>query len=74
MKDDPLETKNILIDPKNAERVKELNKRLFEVLDESNGRNLRIVPDRGNKYPLRKEGGASQGTFGKEYYLPPTGK
>lgn len=74
MKNDPLETKNILIDPKNADLVKQLNARLFEVLEESGGQNLKMVPDRGNKYPLRKKSAAPQGAFGAEYYLPPSGK
>ena len=74
MQNDPLETKNILIDPANAELVKTLNARLFEVLEESGGQNLKMVPDRGNKYPLRKKSAAPQGAFGAEYYLSPSSR
>ena len=50
---DPHETNNLIFEPEHQPTVTHLNKRLFELLKESNGLNLRLAPDRGPTFPNR---------------------
>jgi len=54
LKNDPEEAHNLINDPKHSERVKELNTRLFDWLEETDGMLIPLQRDRGNKMDKRK--------------------
>ena len=67
---DPHETNNLIFEPEHQPTVTHLNKRLFELLKESNGLNLTLAPDRGptfpNRHPERSKAGQFPKAHGKE--------
>ncbi|MGI9239155.1 MAG: sulfatase family protein [Verrucomicrobiales bacterium] len=65
---DPHERKNLFNDPAQAERVAAMNRQLFELLEESGGSDLPLMPDRGTKYLHRKVGGSRGAPFPPEFY------
>ena len=64
---DPHETTNLIFEPRHKETIAKLNKRLFGLLDESNGLNLRLAPDRGPKFPNRHPKRSKPGQFPKAW-------
>lgn len=60
---DPEEANNLINDPNYADKVTELNTRLFEILEETNGKRMPILDDRGTKFLHRKEGGTPAAEF-----------
>ena len=60
---DPHETNNLIFEPEHQPTVTHLNKRLFELLKESNGLNLRLAPDRGPTFPNRHPERSKSGQF-----------
>ena len=65
---DPDETKNLIFSKKHEEVLKRLNTRLFDLLKNSGGLNLRLAPDRGPTFPLRHPDRANRADFPKEYF------
>ena len=68
MQSDPEETKNLIADPTHAEIAEKLRKRLFEVLGETNGGTMNLMPDRGQWFPWRHPDRAGQGKFPSAFY------
>ena len=62
---DPDETTNLIFQPKHKQTVEKLNQRLFELLAESKGLNLRLAPDRGPTFPNRHPDRSKPGLFPK---------
>lgn len=60
---DPEERINLINDPAHAEIAKNLNTRLFELLEETNGTEMPILKDRGTKFLHRKKGGSPVAKF-----------
>jgi len=76
LQEDPRETTNLIHHPDHAERVADLNRRLFGLLRETGGTDLRLLEDRGTKFLHRKEGGTRSAPFPEWFYREPgtTGK
>jgi len=68
MQSDPEETKNLIADPAHAETARKLRERLFEVLGETNGGTMNLMPDRGQWFPWRHPDRAGQGKFPSSFY------
>lgn len=60
---DPGETRNLILSAEHQALVKKLNARLFEILEETNGMQLRLQPDRGRANNLRRAGGSPAAKF-----------
>lgn len=60
---DPHETRNLIDRAEHQDLVRQLNRRLFEVLQETGGNLLPLKPDRGPTFPLRRRDGSSQAAF-----------
>jgi N-acetylglucosamine-6-sulfatase len=65
---DPKERQNLFNDPEQTERVAEMNRALFEILAESGGQDMPLMPDRGTKYLHRRTGGSEGAAFPEPFY------
>ncbi|MEE8218413.1 MAG: sulfatase/phosphatase domain-containing protein, partial [Vicinamibacteria bacterium] len=54
LRDDPHETRNLIASPEHREIAAEMNRRLFEILEETDGMSIPLSPDRGRKQNLRR--------------------
>jgi N-acetylglucosamine-6-sulfatase len=67
LKEDPLETKNLINDSRHASTVTEMNARLFETLDKTGGMSMPLYPDKGNaseqRHPDRSKAAAFPDDF-----------
>ena len=70
LQEDPHETNNLFLEPCHQERIAELNKHLFTLLQESKGMNLRLAPDRGPTFPNRHPDKSKPGEFPKAWIKP----
>ncbi|MEM9282018.1 MAG: sulfatase [Verrucomicrobiota bacterium] len=68
---DPHERNNLINDPEYSDIVSELNHRLFELMEETNGTEMPIMRDRGTKFLHRKKGGAREAPFPEWFYREP---
>lgn len=71
LENDPEERVNLINDPEYAGKVEELNARLFELLEETHGKEMPILKDRGTKFLHRKSGGGKAATFPEWFYREP---
>lgn len=60
---DPLETKNLIRSPQHEKIVRDLNGRLFQTLQDTQGLFIPLYPDRGSQMNLRSRGGAKPANF-----------
>lgn len=70
LESDPHERRNLIDDPGQQERIAEMNARLFETLHATGGGDLPLMPDRGERYPLRKRDGSEQAPFPDTLFAP----
>jgi N-acetylglucosamine-6-sulfatase len=63
IKNDPDEMINLVNDPSHKETVKEMNKKLFDILEETGGMQIPLQRDSGHQRNFRKISGSSQGVF-----------
>jgi N-acetylglucosamine-6-sulfatase len=63
LREDPHETRNLIASPEHLEIVAEMNRRLFEILDETGGMSIPLSPDRGRQNRLRRPDLASPAPF-----------
>lgn len=63
---DPREQHNLIHDTFHADTVKKMNRQLFEVLEQTGGLNIPLLPDRGGVNNKRRAGGAKPGEFPSE--------
>ena len=68
---DPHETRNLIRSPEHAQVARDLNRRLFEVLAETDGLYIPLYPDRGGVNNARRQGGGRGTDFPADYYRPP---
>lgn len=71
LQEDPEETTNLINDPDHAEIVTNLNRRLFEILEETTGKSMPILNDRGTKFLHRKQGGPEGAAFPEWFQREP---
>jgi N-acetylglucosamine-6-sulfatase len=60
---DPQEMRNLAIDPAHAQTVRQMNTRLFEIVQETGGMSIPLYRDIGNSFNLRNRGGAAPAVF-----------
>ncbi len=63
IKEDPNETNNLISSPGHAGTVKQMNKRLFEILANTDGLSMPLYPDSGGQQNLRRRGKAAPSEF-----------
>lgn len=66
LKNDPEEKFNLINEPAHQGQVTAMNKRLFEVLEDTGGLTLTLQPNRGSTFPLRRTDRSTAAEF------PPT--
>lgn len=71
LSEDPHETRNLVGRPEHAQTARDLNRRLFEVLAETNGLYIPLYPDRGGVNNSRRRGGSRAADFPADYYIAP---
>lgn len=60
---DPRETTNLIADPARADTVAELDRRLFEILEETGGDTMPLLTNPGARFPHRRAGGTKAAEF-----------
>jgi len=60
---DPQETRNLILSPEHQATVRQLNRELFRILEESEGMFIPLLPDRGGQQNLRRRGGSPPADF-----------
>jgi N-acetylglucosamine-6-sulfatase len=60
---DPKEMRNLIRSPEHQETVREMSRRLFQVLGETKGDFILLLPDRGGQSNLRRRGGSKPAEF-----------
>ena len=68
LQNDPEELRNLISDPQQAERVAEMNARLWRRLAESKGFEMPLLEDRGKVFPWRHPDRSGQAPFPAEYF------
>ena len=71
LQEDPLESRNLIFDPRYAGIVKEMHERLFDVLEETGGMNIPLQRDRGEQQNLRSPAKEKAADFPAELYGKP---
>jgi N-acetylglucosamine-6-sulfatase len=69
---DPLEANNLIFSPGHEAIVKQLDGRLFDMLQQTDGMAIPMSRDAGFRAMLRRPGGPAQGPFPPEF-APPAG-
>ena len=68
---DPEEQHNLIFEPEHQERAAKMRTRLFEVLEETGGNVMRVLPDRGKNFPWRHKDRAQPGEYPKQFFEMP---
>ncbi len=68
MKSDPNETLNLINSPAHKDTAANLRERLFELLRETKGSSLPLLPDRGSWFPWRRRDGAENADFPEAFF------
>ena len=63
LKEDPHETRNLIASPEHRQIAVDMNHRLFEILEETDGMSIPLSPDRGRKNNLRRPDLAAPAPF-----------
>jgi N-acetylglucosamine-6-sulfatase len=63
IREDPTETNNLISSPRQANVVKRMNQRLFEILANTDGLSMPLYPDSGGQQNLRRRGKAAPAEF-----------
>ncbi len=71
LQEDPLESRNLIFSPKHQPIVDDMRKRLFAVLEQTNGMRIPLQPDRGSQQSLRSPDGAKAAQFPAELHKRP---
>lgn len=73
LKEDPLETNNLIYSEKHQSIAQQLRDRLFQVLEQTAGMQMPIWPDRGRSQNLRNPRASKAAEFPSELERPPGG-
>ena len=73
LQEDPLESRNLIFDPRYAGIVKEMRARLFDVLEQTHGMNIPLQRDRGSQQNRRSPEKERAADFPAEIYGKPAG-
>ena len=67
LQEDPLESRNLINSPKHADIVKSMNAQLFKILEQTDGMNMPLYPDRGGASVLRHPGRSKAAEFPENF-------
>lgn len=70
IENDPMETRNLIADPAHARTVQDMNKRLFDILEGTNGMNMPLYRDKGGRSGLRHPDRSQAAPFPKPMQGP----
>lgn len=68
LQNDPLERRNLINDPAHASVVREMNRKLFAMLEASDGMYIPLYPDRGSQQNKRRPNGSRAADFPPPFY------
>ncbi len=71
LQSDPGEVTNLISRPEYQATVRELDARLFNLLEQTGGLQMPLRPGRETAYPARRRDGAEQAAFPEAFFLPP---
>ncbi len=71
IQEDPRELHNLIKSPAHQAIIKQMNQRLFEILESTDGMNMPLYPDKGGQNSLRNPKGAQAAPFPKAFEQPP---
>jgi N-acetylglucosamine-6-sulfatase len=71
LQEDPFETNNLIFSPKHQEVIKEMNKKLFDVMEDTGAMSIPLYRDSGAQMNRRNPDGASPAKFPPELTQPP---
>jgi N-acetylglucosamine-6-sulfatase len=66
LREDPLESNNLIFSPEHRPIVQQMNRRLFELLEKTGGLSMPLWPDRGGQQNLRHPGRSKAAPFPPE--------
>ncbi len=70
LQEDPIESKNLIFSPDHQKIIAEMRARLFKTLEETQGMQMPLWPDRGGSQNLRHSGRGKAAEFPKELERP----
>ena len=70
LQEDPAESRNLIASPEHQEIVTEMNRRLFEILEETGGMSIPLAEDRGRQNGLRRPDLAAPALFPEPLIAP----
>ena len=70
LQEDPLESRNLIASPEHLEIVAAMNRRLFEILEETGGMSIPLAEDRGRQNGLRRPDLAAPALFPEPLIAP----
>jgi N-acetylglucosamine-6-sulfatase len=71
LQEDPLETNNLIFSQKHLGVIKEMNEKLFDLLEGTGGMSIPLYRDRGGQNSLRNPDGAKPADFPPEMVRKP---
>jgi len=71
IREDPRELHNLIKSPAHQAIIKQMNQRLFEILESTDGMNMPLYPDKGGQNNLRNPKGPQAAPFPKAFEQPP---
>jgi N-acetylglucosamine-6-sulfatase len=71
MQEDPIESRNLIYSEQHQPISQAMRKRLFEVLEKTDGMKMPLYPDRGGQQNHRNPKGSHASDFPPEIYAPP---
>ena len=71
MQEDPLETNNLIYSPKHQDVIKEMNQKLFDIMENTGAMSIPLYRDRGGQMNLRNPEGAKPADFPPELVRKP---
>jgi N-acetylglucosamine-6-sulfatase len=74
LEEDPLESRNLISDPKHAATVQRMRNKLFDVLEQTGGMNIPLQRDRGGQNGLRNPDKAKSAEFPAQFTRPPAAR
>lgn len=71
LKEDPLETRNLIDDPKHGDTVKQMNRTLFDMLENTDGMSMPLYRDKGGVSDRRSPGKSKAAEFPEQFTRKP---
>ena len=71
IQEDPRELRNLIKSPAHQAIIKQMNQRLFEILESTDGMNMPLYPDKGGQNNLRNPKGTQAAPFPKAFEQAP---